>query len=87
MGLVDAGEVDLWEILKIVDEVSLQALRSQKQQIDLALFDHVDDLLFVLSVDERTDAGCRQILGQMGQLVQHERDQRTDDYRQSSLQH
>ena len=27
MGLVDAGEVDWWEVLKMVDEVSLQTLR------------------------------------------------------------
>lgn len=79
MCLVDAGEVGLREIFKIVDEVRLETLWSQKQQIDLALFHHVDDFLFILSVDERTDAGSRQILRQMRQLIQHERNQRTDD--------
>lgn len=50
MGLIDAGEVDLWKVFKIVDKVCLQTLRCQEEKIDLALFNHRDDFLFVLTV-------------------------------------
>lgn len=74
MCLIDAGEVSLWKVFKVVDEIRLKALWCKKEEIDLALLHHRDDLLFILSIYQGTYASCRQVLGKMRQLVQHQRD-------------
>ena len=48
MSLIDTYKTDWWEILKMIDELSLQGLRSDEEQPDSIVLDHFDDFMFLI---------------------------------------